>query len=310
LERVLAPFLWTDARSFFQDRLFEVAMTLEVASRVPTCAPGPEGAATGMSAFDEATALTPIAPGRWSARLSERFNIGPVPNGGYVMSIALAAAVERFAGRDPLTLTTHFLRPAEPGDAELELEELKEGKRYASAMVRLTQRGKERARTLVTLGTLDAGGDTRRLVRGAPPELPPLEETVPVPGTPFFRLGEQFHFHLDAASASWTKKELQPHAEIRGYARFSDGREPDLRSLPLFADALFPAVFTAMPLFAPVPTLEMTTHLRAVPAPGWLRCVFRSRFVFGGLVEEDGEIWDSRGELVALSRQLAQLPAA
>ena len=50
--------------------------------------------------------------------------------------------------------------------------------------------------------------------------------------------------------------------------------------------------------------------MRARPAPGWLRCVFTTRFVTGGFIEEDGEVWDESGTLVAQSRQLALLPRA
>jgi acyl-CoA thioesterase len=67
-------------------------------------------------------------------------------------------------------------------------------------------------------------------------------------------------------------------------------------------------VFNANLPLAWTPTLEMTTHVRAMPAPGWLRCRFTTRFVTGGLLEEDGEIWDQSGRLVALSRQLALVP--
>jgi len=55
-------------------------------------------------------------------------------------------------------------------------------------------------------------------------------------------------------------------------------------------------------------TLEQTIHLRAHPAAGWLACRNLTRHVIDGLHEEDVEIWDSRGHLVAQSRQLATLP--
>jgi acyl-CoA thioesterase len=46
-------------------------------------------------------------------------------------------------------------------------------------------------------------------------------------------------------------------------------------------------------------------HFRGRPAPGWLLCVLRTRFLERGLLEEDGEIWDSSGRIVGLSRQMA-----
>lgn len=60
--------------------------------------------------------------------------------------------------------------------------------------------------------------------------------------------------------------------------------------------------------FADGRPLDTLVHIRAAPAPRPVRCVFRTRFVHGGMFEEDGEVWDSDGTLVVLSRQLALLP--
>jgi hypothetical protein len=84
--------------------------------------------------------------------------------------------------------------------------------------------------------------------------------------------------------------------------RFRDGREPDLAALPLLVDAAAPAVLEVGVLST---TVEITVHLRARPAAGWLACRAVTRFVAGGYNEEDFEIWDSTGTLVAQSRQLA-----
>ena len=56
------------------------------------------------------------------------------------------------------------------------------------------------------------------------------------------------------------------------------------------------------------PTLELTVHVRGVPAPGPLRCRFASRSIADGMFDESGELWDSTGRLVAHSRQLALVP--
>jgi len=60
---------------------------------------------------------------------------------------------------------------------------------------------------------------------------------------------------------------------------------------PALVDAAFPAV---MEIGEPgSSTLELTLHVRARPAPGWLARRVTTRHVSGGYHEEDFEIWAS-----------------
>jgi acyl-CoA thioesterase len=54
-------------------------------------------------------------------------------------------------------------------------------------------------------------------------------------------------------------------------------------------------------------TVELTVHIRARPVSGWLACRAVTRYVSGGYHEEDFEIWDAAGTLVAQSRQLCMI---
>jgi hypothetical protein len=87
----------------------------------------------------------------------------------------------------------------------------------------------------------------------------------------------------------------------------ADGREPDPLSLLLAVDALPPVTFD-LGIAGWAPTLELSAHVRARPAPGWLRVRVSTRNLAGGLLEEDAEVWDSTDRLVAQSRQLARVP--
>jgi hypothetical protein len=91
-----------------------------------------------------------------------------------------------------------------------------------------------------------------------------------------------------------------------GPLRFRDERPLDVTSIFLIADAFPPPVFASLGMIAWVPTIELSVNVRNIPASKWLKCVFRTRFINCGLCEEDGEVWDEDGSLVAISRQIAQ----
>ena len=261
-----------------------------------------------MFAFDEDTVARASGPGRHEVVLTDRWNIGPNPNGGYVLAVIAAALFDVSDKPDSLSLTAHYLRPASPVPGVVEVDVVRTGRRHTHLSARLVQET-ERVRLLAVFGDLAAAtGPT--LVREEPPALPPPEACVtrppgsgPAIGAP--TMMDRFETRL-SPDAGWIRGEPTGVPEVTGWIRFADDRPPDVRSLPLFADAFPPPVFELGPA-GWVPTIELTVHVRARPQPGWLRARFATHVLVDGYLSEDGELWDESGTLVAQSRQLAML---
>lgn len=258
-----------------------------------------------MYEFDADTTVTPVSEGVWAATPTARWNIGPNPNGGYLLALVLAATGRQITHPDPLVASAFYLGRTEPGVAAvLSVETIKAGRSFSSAEVHLAQQGTERLRALVTYGDLSLqAGPT--MVTAAPPPLPPVEECVEIdPSQTPWEFSHRFEMRMPAEMAGLFRRPPNGKAAMGGYSRLRDGRDPDVRSLALFADGFPPPILNVVEAQW-VPTLELTVHFRGRPAPGWLQMWFQTRFLVGGVLEEDGEIRDSEGNLVALTRQLA-----
>lgn len=250
----------------------------------------------------------------WRGEVSDRWSIGPYPNGGYVLTIALNAVRQELPHPDPFTVTAHYLSPMQHAPVDVEVEVIRSGRAHSTAMARMLQDGRERVRVLANYGDhSQSQGPT--VVQAEPPPMPPPDELAPadrsgpMPNGLVAAIRERVEIRPAPGTWGWARGERTGRAEIGGWLRFADGRPVDTNLLPLVADAMPPAIFDAA-AGGWVPTLELTVHVRARPAPGWMRCWFRTRFLVDGYLEEDGEVWDEAGTLVALSRQLARLNPA
>lgn len=255
-----------------------------------------------MSEFWADTAVERIDANCLRAVITDRWSVNGIPNGGYMMSIAARAFRESLSHADPLTITGHYVEKAMVGPADLLVEVIREGKTVSTATLRLVQEGVERVRFTATYGDLD---DTQGVTWVG--DQPPLIEQKKCLTSPrFLAIHERVEMLFSPATADWLRGKSIDRMEHELMAYFRDGTEPDVMSLPFFADCVPPTTFSKFGSVGWVPTLELTVHVRAKPAPGLLTARFRTRYLINGLMEEDGEIWDSRGELVALSRQLAK----
>ena len=259
-------------------------------------------------AFDTDARATPIGAGEFSAVLTDRWSaIGGRPNGGYVLGACLQALRQTLPLPDPLAVSAFFLRPAAPGPATIRTEVAREGRRTATGEARLAQDGREVVRAIATFTDL-AETEGRTLLLAEPPALPPPDDAIDLlsgQAMPALTITERVEYRV-AKMPGWTQGMPSGDPTSVFWMRFRDGRPADTLSLAMLVDAAWPAVLDIGA--AGSLTVELTVHVRARPAPGWLACRAFTRYVTAGYHEEDFEIWDSTGALVAQSRQLALLP--
>jgi acyl-coenzyme A thioesterase PaaI-like protein len=269
-----------------------------------------------MTAFDEATAVIPDGDGRYRARPDERFAIflpdgvtGAV-NGGVMMATMLRAVLDTSPHPHPVATSAHFLRVPRHEPARVQVAWLKQGKTAATARATLIQEDLPVLETTITTGSVEPPGDGGPLWTPRPPRFPPIEEcrgfTLRTESAAFAGYAGQVDLRLDPATTGWLHGEPAGVPEMRGYFRLREARDPDAYLLALAVDALPPVVLGLGP-FGWSPTVELTWHMRAVPAPGPLRIAARGRQVRGGWFDEETEVWDSADRLVAQSRQIARL---
>ena len=230
-----------------------------------------------------------------------------VLHGGWLLETVTAAALEQTAHPHPLAVSAHFLAAPKVGAATLEVELLREGRSVGSVRARLAQQERPKIEVIMTAGTLPPAGSAPLLVDGAPPSLPPPDQCPrqeALPGTERNGITEQLEVRLDPATASWAGGRFGGSPEVRGWIRSATGRPVDALQLLSVADAL-PPVTLDLGISGWVPTVELTVLLRCVPVDGWLRVVQRAKLLHGGWLDEECEVWDSSGQLVAQARQLA-----
>ena len=97
----------------------------------------------------------------FDAEIKPGWDINGNANGGYLLAIAGRAMAE-VAGRPPLTVTAHYLKPGPAGPCEVEVTTVRAGRRLATMTGSLRMGGTEIIRLLGTFGEQTPGGPTSR----------------------------------------------------------------------------------------------------------------------------------------------------
>ncbi|MBP2705249.1 thioesterase family protein [Microbispora sp. RL4-1S] len=259
-----------------------------------------------MTKFDEATQVIRVDERTYDVCLDDGYSLGGPLNGGYLLATVLRAVVDSSPHDHPVSTSAQFLRAPRPGPARVEVEELRSGGTVTVTRARLVRDGTAFVETLVTTASLD--GDAEPAWTGRPRvRMPPPEECVRLPGPrpdSNMNFGAQVDLLFDPATIGWVSGAPSGRPESRAYFRLAQPQDPDPYVLALAVDSLPPVVFSSGAR-GWAPTVELTWHLRALPAPGPLTLLGSGRLVSDGWFDEDVEVWDSAGRLVAQSRQLA-----
>ena len=267
-----------------------------------------------MDDFDADTAIDATGTESLAGIITGRWSIADRPNGGYLMAMGVRALATVLPHPDPLTVTGHFLRSPSAGPMTASVEPIREGRTVSTGEARLSQNGREFLRLIGTFGDLrTAEGVTDIQVK--PPGMPDLEDCIQaapdglLPDGTLIPIMQRLDVRMAPDALGWLRGEPAERAEACAWIRFRDGGTASLLSLALIVDAVAPAVMSAGHRGS-VPTIELTTHFRGHPAPGWLRLVTRTRALIDGYLDEEAEIWDSEDRLVAQGRQFARLAGA
>jgi hypothetical protein len=270
--------------------------------------------------FAHDTAVEARGDGRYAATVDPGWSViaGAAPNGGYLMAMGARAMADAGARPDPLSVTAHYLAPCEPGPVEVATEVIRAGGRHATVSASIVQDGRTMVRLLGVFTDLVAASGPTSETR-PPPPLPPLSQcgdgmedrtsgaaAAPPDVPPIF---QRFEHRMPAGLMGWARGEPTGDGAVGGYLRWADGAPMDTFGLLVVADCYPPAVFNVRGLAVGwAPTIELTVQVRARPTGDWLSGWFITESVTDGYLEEDGQVRDASGALVALSRQLALVP--
>nr|MCW2729011.1 thioesterase family protein [Aeromicrobium sp.] len=256
--------------------------------------------------YDIDTGSVPRGDGVRDVTLTDRWNT-PLdkPNGGYILATMLRGLHAEMGADDPMVAAITYLASPEPGPAELRTASVRRGRRVQTGTASLWAGERHIAQLTASFGPRP-DGPTAEL--GSPPALPPpdrcanpLEHGMAADG-----LFGRIDYRLPSVPG-WFEGKPSGDPSIDLWQRLAGGREIDFPALALLCDSFAPPVLELGEGFQQSMTVQLTVHLHRLPCPGWIATRLSTRHVVDGFHEEDCELWDEDGRLVAQSRQLAIL---
>jgi acyl-CoA thioesterase len=200
-----------------------------------------------------------------------------------------------------------YFRPPAAGEARVDVTALRIGKRVATFEALLTQDDRPVVHAVASFHDAEAATDGLQHPSpsapsiAAPDDCLDLMAAVPIEDVPI--IGRFLYRH--EAVPGWMTGEPTGDMSATFWVRPQDGRPIDALAAAVLVDA-YPPVTTEIEQIRSA-TVQLTVHFRRRPATEWALAHVVTRHVIDGYHEEDVELWDEQGRLIAQSRQLALL---
>ncbi len=258
--------------------------------------------------FEDAIKVIETSNGNFTANISDNWSIGQTANGGYSMSLLANACSKNLYHKDPLALSANYIDRVEFGHADIEVSKIASTKSTSTAYVSLKQKGNLKIFSTITFTDFSKMKGLKENYR-TEPNFDDYESCTQVPFKDGFspKLDKNLEKKYCSDSIWWENSTENNLATLKLYMGWKDGGPVDLFGLILFLDATTPPIYNKLGTVGWVPTLTLTSHIRNIPEPGPLKVVAKTEFITNNYIEEDREIWDSKGNLVGQSKQLAKL---
>ncbi|GGO89421.1 hypothetical protein GCM10011584_18750 [Nocardioides phosphati] len=257
--------------------------------------------------FDDAIATKPLGGGLHQVTVTDAWHTAnKTPNGGFVLALLLHAVMQETKDPDPLSIAVTYFRPATAGEGEVRVREVRAGRRVSTYDALLVQGGKEVAHAVVSTHDWDQAGSVQHTPHAAP-EMPAPEAcadlTTVIPAGMIPILDR--YTYRNAAIPGWLEGSPTGVSESLGWIKAADDRPVDALLAGAMTDAFAPVTAEIGHLGSA--TIQLTVHFRRRPETTWALGHVVTRHVIDGYADEDVELWDEQGRLIAQSRQLAIL---
>ncbi|MAV61573.1 MAG: thioesterase [Gammaproteobacteria bacterium] len=267
--------------------------------------------------FQKALKLENIEDNKFIVNPDINYFVGNTPHGGYLMALMQKALTNILPHSTAISSSVQYLDRIDAKPFELEVDVFKKSRGSSSGIVKLKQDNKICTTFTGTCSDFEFMKGYDDLQKPLPKIFNESNkkdyvkmnyDKISKGFTPAFIQQLECLIHPDHAWWNRQAKQNNQDNEARCAAFLEmEGGKPDQFCLSFYSDILPPVVSNKYGPLGWIPTITLTTHIRQLPTTSEVYADFKASDINKGYFEQDCNIWDLDGNLVASSRQLTRI---